>query len=107
MLCISRICTIVDRHSRYKFLIPIPDNFKADQSTRTYEVHLLPHIGYSNTIVYDRDRLFMLDHFHAWAASKGILLEPLTAYYQQTDGQTNIFNKEVVSIVRGCELNAD
>ena len=104
MLCISRIYTLVNRHSGYKFLIPIPDNFEAEQCTRTYEVHLLPYIGYTNTIGLDRDSWFMSDHFQAWAALKGILLEPPTAYHQQTDGQTEIVNKEVVTIVRTCEL---
>ena len=42
MLCISRIWTVVDRGSGYKFLIPIADNFKAEQCTRSHEVHLLP-----------------------------------------------------------------
>ena len=65
MLCISCMCTIVDRHSGYTFLIPIPDNFKAKQCTRTYEVHLLPYIGYPNIIVFDADSLFMSDHFEA------------------------------------------
>ena len=107
MLCISRIWTIVDRHSGYKFLIPILDNFKAEQCTRTYEVHLLPFIVYPKTIVFDRASLFMSDHFQAWAASKGILLEPSTAYHQQTDGRTEIVNNEVVTIVRACELEGD
>ena len=74
MLCISRIWTIVDRHSGYKFLIPIPDNCKAEPCTRTYEVHLLPYVGYPNIIVFNRDSLFMSDHIQAWAASKGILV---------------------------------
>ena len=107
VLCISRIWTIVDRHSRYKFRIPIPVNFKPQQCTRTYEVHLLSHIGHPNTIVFDTDSLLMSDHLQAWAASKGILLEPSTAYHQQTDGQTEIVNKEVVTIVRACKLEGD
>ena len=49
----------------------------------------------------------MSDHFQAWAASKGILLKPSTAYQQQTDGQTEIVNKEVVTIVRACQLEGD
>ena len=107
MLCISRIYTIFDRHSGYKFLIPIQGKFKAEQSTRTHGVNLLPCIRYSNTIVFDRDSLFMSDHFQAWAAFNGILLQPSTAYHQQTDGQTMIVNKEVVTIVRSCELEGD
>ena len=49
----------------------------------------------------------MSDHFQGWAALKGILLEPSTAFHQQTDGTTEIVNKEVVTIVRACELERD
>ena len=107
MLFLLRIWTSVDYKSRYKFLIPIPDSFKPEQCTRADEVLLLPYIGYTNTIVLDRDSLFMADHFLAWAAYKGILLEPSTAYHQQTDGQTVLANKEVVTIGRACELEGD
>ena len=105
--CIQRIWTIVDCYSGYKFQIQITDYFKHDQATRTYEVHVIPHIGYTNTIVFDRDSLFLSDHKHAYAASKGTLYESSTAYPQQTDGQTEIINDEVVTIVRACELEAD
>ena len=107
VLYISHIWTIVDRHCGFKFLFPIPDDFKAEQSTRTYEVHLLPYIRYINTIVFDRDSLFMSDHFQAWSASKGRLLQLSTAYQQQTNGQTEIVNKEVVTLVLTCELEGD
>ena len=107
MLCISRRWTIVDRHSGYKFQIPIADNFKVEQCTHTYEVHLQPYIRYANTLVFNRDSLFMSYHFQAWAATKGILLQPSTAYYQQTDGQTEIVNKEVVTGVCAYELEGD
>ena len=79
MPCISRIYTIFDRHTGYKFLIPIQGNFKAEQGTRTHGVNLLHCIRYTNTIVFDRDSLFMSDHFQAWAAFNGILLQPSTA----------------------------
>ena len=49
----------------------------------------------------------MSDHIQAWAASKGIVLEPSTAYHQQTDGQTEIVNKEVLTVVLACELEAE
>ena len=49
----------------------------------------------------------MSDHFQAWAASKGILLEPATTYHQQTDGQTEIVNEEVVNMVHACESEGD
>ena len=49
----------------------------------------------------------MSDHFQAYAASKGILLKPSTVYHQQPDGQTEIVNKEVVTIVCAYELAGD
>ena len=104
ILCISRILTIVDRHSGYKFQISIPYNFKAEQCTHTHVVHLLPYIGYPNIIVFNRESLFMSDNFQAWAASEGILLEGLTAYHQQTDGQTEIVKEEVITVVLAYEL---
>ena len=67
----------------------------------------LPYIGYTNIIPFDRDSLFTSDHFHGWAASKGIPLEPSTAYHQQTDGRIEIVNTQVVTIVRACELKGD
>ena len=85
----------------------MPENLQGEQCTRTYEVYALPYIGYTNTIILDRHSLFMLDHFQAWDASKGILLEPLTAYHQQPDGLTEIVNKEVLTEVRACESEAD
>ena len=36
-----------------------------------------------------------------------MLLETAPAYHQQTDGQTEIHNKKVVTIVHTCELEAD
>ena len=65
MLCISHMWTIVDWHSGFKLQIPITDNFKSEQCTRTYEVHLVPYIVYLNTIAFDRHSLFMSDHLHA------------------------------------------
>ena len=107
MVYMSRMCSIVDSPCGYQFLIAIPDNFEADQSTRTYEVHLLPHLGYTNRIVFYTDSLFMSHHFQSWAASNRILLEPSTACQQETDGQTEIVSKEVLSIVRAYELEVD
>ena len=104
MLCMSRIWTILDRHSGYKLLIPIADDCRAEQCTRTYEVHLVPYIGYAKIILFNTHSLCMSHSVQAWAASEGILLFPLTAYQHQTDGQTEIVNKEVRSIDRTWEL---
>ena len=63
IVCISRLWTIIDRLSRFQFLIPVPDNFTAEQCTATFDTHVVPTMGYSCCIVFDRDTLFILSDF--------------------------------------------
>ena len=65
------------------------------------------NIRNSNTIVIDRDRLFLSHHFQVLLASNRILWQRLTAYHQQTDPHTEILNKEVVTIVPVYKLAGD
>ena len=81
IICISRLWTIVDRQSGFKFLIPILDNFSAKQCTAAFDRHVVPTMGYPYCIVLNRDILFMSAQFQSWAASKGIKLKPSTAYH--------------------------
>ena len=79
IVCISQLWTIVDRQSGFKFLIPVPDHFSAEQCTTTFDTHVVPTMGYPYYIVFDQDTLLMSSHFQIWAASKRIKLEPSTA----------------------------
>ena len=51
--CISRLCMIVDRQSGFQFLIPVPDNFIAEQCSATFDMHVVPTMGYPYCIVFD------------------------------------------------------
>ena len=79
IVCISRLWTIVHRQSGFKFLIPAANKFTTEQCTATFDTHVVPTMGYSYAMVFDRDTLFMSSHFQSWAGSKGIKLEPSTA----------------------------
>jgi len=78
------------------FLIPVSDNLTAEKCTDTFDMHVASVIGYPYYIIFDRDTLFMSDHFKDWAARKGIKLEPSTAYHPQTDSQSEIANKAIL-----------
>jgi len=96
MICFSRLWTIVYRQSGFMFLIPVSNNLMAEKCTNTFDKHVVSVIGYPYYIVFDRDTLFMSDHFKDLAARKGIQLEPSTAYHPQTDGHLEIANKAIL-----------
>ena len=88
-------------------MIPVPDNFSAEQCTATFDTHVVPTMGYLYCIVFDRDTLFMSSHFQGWAASKGIKLEPSTTYHPQIDSQSEIINKEIIQVARACKAEGN
>ena len=49
----------------------------------------------------------MSSHFQSWAASKGIKLEPSTAYHPQTNCQSEIVNKERIQVARACKAEGN
>jgi len=107
MICFSRLCTIVCRQSGFMLLIPVSDTVTVEKCTDTFDKHVASVIGYPYYIVFDRDTLFMSDHFMDWAARKGIKLEPSTAYHPQTDGQSEIANKAILQAARACKVEGN
>jgi len=89
------------------FLIPVSDTLTIEKCTDTWYTHIASVIGYPYYIVFDRDTLFMLDHFKDWAARKGIKLEPSTVYRPQTDGQSEIANKAFLQAAQACKVEGN
>ena len=61
---------------------------------------IFPTIGYPVSITLDRDPLFTSYVFTDWARQKGTRLDISTTYHQQTDGQTEIVNKEFRQVLK-------
>jgi len=107
MICFSTLWTIVYKQSGFMFLIPVSDNLRAEKCPDTFDTHVASVIGYPYYIVFDRDTLFMSDHFKDWAARKGIKLEPSTACHPQMDCQSEIANKAILQAARGCKVEGN
>jgi len=107
MICFSRLWTIVCRQSGFIFLIPVSDNLISEKCTDTFDIHVASVIGYLYYIVFDRDTLFMSDHFKDWAARKGIKLEPSTAYHPQMDSQSEIATKAILQVARAYKVECN
>jgi len=107
MIYFSRLGTIACRQSGFMFLIPVSDNLTAEKCTDTFDMHVASVIGYLYYIVFDRDTLFMSDHFKEWAARKGIKLEPPTAYHPQMNSQSEIIRKAILQAARACKVEGN
>jgi len=64
VICFSRLRTIIYRQSGFMFLIPVSDNLTAEKCTDTFDTHFSSVTGYPYDIVFDRDTLFISDHFY-------------------------------------------
>jgi len=107
MICFSRLWTIVCRQSGFMFLTLVSDNLTAEKCTNTFDTHITSIISYPYYIGFDRDTLFMSDHFKDWAARKGFKLEPSMAYHLQADGQSEVANKAILQPARGCKVEGN
>jgi len=100
MIYFSKLWMIFCRQSGFIFLIPVSDNLTAENCSDTFDTQITSVNGYPYYIVFDRDTLFMSDHYKDWAARKGIMLEQSTAYHPQTDSQSEIANNAILQATR-------
>jgi len=63
MICFSRLWSIVCRQSGFMFLILVSDKLTVEKCTDTFDTHVVSIIGYPYYIVFNRDTVFMSDHF--------------------------------------------
>jgi len=87
LICFSTLWAIACKESVFMFLNSVSDRVTAEKCMDTFNTPVASIIGYPYYIVFDRDTIFVSDHFKDWAARKGIKLEPSTAYHPQMDGQ--------------------
>jgi len=107
VISFSRLWMIVCRQSAFMFHIPVSDNLTVKKCTDTFDMRVTTVIRYPYYIVFDRDTLFMSDHFKDWAARKGFKLEPSTAYHPHTGGLSEIANKAILQAARAYKVEGN
>ena len=91
----NSILTVIDRFSKETEFIPCNKTAMALDTTKLYLFHVWKDHGLPRTIVSDRGLQFALQVMKDLCKRLGILPKLSTTHHPQTDGQTEVMNREV------------
>ena len=82
----------VDKLSEMLLVKLIPDNYDAIVVVKKFIDHVYGRHGLPDKIISDRDSMFMSKFWKTLSGILNVKISPTTAYYPQTDGQTEIIS---------------
>ena len=94
------ILVIVDRYSKGVHLGALPINFSAFKVASLFLDLVCKHHGFSRSIVFDRDPVFLSSFWREIFRISGTRFRMSTAYHPQTDGQTEVMNRVLEQYLR-------
>lgn len=94
------ILTVVDRFSKALFLFPVNTTITAAETAQLLFSTLFKTFGLPTSVVSDRDPRFLSAYWQQLYKLYGVQLKMSSAYHPQTDGQTEVANRIVATILR-------
>jgi transposase InsO family protein len=94
------VLTVVDRFSKMKHYIPCTKKTKAPDLARLFICHVWRYHGLPRSVVSDRGPQFVSEFWRELCRILGIKVKLSTAAHPETDGQSEIANKELVVHLR-------
>lgn len=91
---------IVDRLTKYAHFGALPTQYTAAKVAQVFVDLVVKHHGYPSTIITDRDHIFISQFWNKLCELNGTKLKQSTTYHPQTDGQTEVVNRELQQYLR-------
>jgi len=89
----------MDRFSKYTIILPFPLNYTAEHLIDVYNNFVYSFFGLPQDIVTDRDVLFTSLAWKKFCTVNNITQSMSSAYHLETDGQSEIANKCIITIL--------
>jgi hypothetical protein len=99
-LAYDAILVIVDRSTKYALFIPFRKNYTAVQLAHVLKDRLIRNHGIPKSIISDRDKLFTSNYWATLMAEISTQRKLSTAYYPETDGQTERTNRTMKTYLK-------
>ncbi|XP_031479939.1 uncharacterized protein LOC116250456 [Nymphaea colorata] len=94
------VLVVVDRLTKYSHFVALPKNYHGPMVAGVYQDHIGKLHGMPQTIVCDRDSIFMSAFWREYMKMAGTVINFSTAHHPQTDGQSEVVNRTLETYLR-------